>query len=891
VNDSFKIKDNCSMGALLFAILLNFPGNPNDNTAWIRINQLGYTPLANKVAVWCSKDSVSVKTFQLINASSNKIAYSGSTGKAFGSYGPFKQTYRLDFSTFKTAGKYYLQAGGVKSPVFEIGNDVYKGAADFCLRYMRQQRSGFNPYLKDSCHTHDGYTLYGPMPDSTHVDVSGGWHDASDYLQYSSTSANATWHLLAAWRDFPGSFSDEKQGNGLEGKNGIPDVVDEAKWGLDWLLKMFPSKNVMFNQIADDRDHMGMRIPKEDSFYGKGYERPVYFVSGKPQQRGKFMNNTKGAASTAGKFAAAFALAEYLSTTDTIFRKLNNGKLYYGKALDALQLALDKPGATQTASVRSPYIYAEDNWVDDVELATVAVHTMVNHSLNGRENGCYLVKSLDYARQEKITPWLGTDTAAHYQWYPFINLGHYELAKELKTKKNGPENEAGYHKDPGFWNNFDTVTGYYKKGIESVWNKARQNAFYRGVPFIWCSNNLTASFAIQCYWYRQLSDDKTFLPLEQANFDWLFGCNPWGTSMVYGLPSWGDTPVDPHSAFTHLKNYPIDGGLVDGPVYGNIYKNLIGITLKDPDEYAEFQSDLVVYHDDYGDYSTNEPTMDGTASLIYLLAAKENEAAHYTVKPRVFSMQATSQNSLKDKFTYSHGGIIRGDSTQKKIALVFTGHEYAEGGDFIAQTLKQQKTKASFFFTGDFYNNPERDQLINKLRKDGHFLGNHSGHHLLYCDWKKRDSLLVSHEEFDTDLFGPYERLGHLAEDVKNPSGPSKPFNHYFLPPYEWYNDSIAAWTKQRGIQLVNFTPGTLSNADYTSLKDKNYRSSETIYNSIINYEKSHPAGLNGFILLMHIGAGPDRIDKFYKRLPELVKYLSGRGYQFQTIDELIKTN
>ena len=60
--------------------------------------------------------------------------------------------------------------------------------------------------------------------------------------------------------------------------------------------------------MADDRDHMGMRIPKEDTFYGKDYERPVYFVSGEPQQRGKFMNNTTGTSSTAGKFASAFAL-------------------------------------------------------------------------------------------------------------------------------------------------------------------------------------------------------------------------------------------------------------------------------------------------------------------------------------------------------------------------------------------------------------------------------------------------------------------------------------------------------------------------------------------------------------------------------------------------------
>jgi len=324
------------MYALLLAILLPIIGKNEDST-WIRINQLGYIPAGNKVAVWCSKDSVTVKTFQLIDASSKKIAFSGSAGKTFGAYGPFRQTCRLDFSSFKTLGKYYLQAGDVKSPVFEIGNDVYKGAADFCLRYMRQQRSGFNPYLKDSCHTHDGYTLYGPMPDSTHIDVRGGWHDASDYLQYSTTSANATWHLLAAWRDFPKSFSDEKLGNGLDGKNGIPDVLDEAQWGLDWLLKMFPSRNIMFNQIADDRDHMGMRIPKEDSFYGKGYERPVYFVSGKPQQRGKFMNNSTGAASTAGKFSSAFGLAEYLMATDSSFKKLNTGKPYYEKAIEALR--------------------------------------------------------------------------------------------------------------------------------------------------------------------------------------------------------------------------------------------------------------------------------------------------------------------------------------------------------------------------------------------------------------------------------------------------------------------------------------------------------------------------------------------------------------------------
>jgi hypothetical protein len=576
----------------ILLLLTGFTVEQAPQQSWIRINLLGYKPMNPKVAVWCSKEPAHITSFQLINARTKKAVFSGSAGAPFGAYGPFVETYRLNFSSFKKPGSYYLQVGTTRSPEFKIGNDVYRGAADFCLRYMRQQRSGYNPFLKDSCHTHDGYTLYGEkvgLKDSTHVDVVGGWHDATDYLQYATTSANATYHLLMAYRDFPKAFADEALANGLKGKNRRADVLDEARWGLDWLLKMHPKETWMFNQIADDRDHQGMRMPKEDSFYKKGYERPVYFINGEPQQRGKFLNKTTGTSSTAAKLSSAFSLgAELFKPVDSAYHKQ-----LFQKAHTAYRFALLKPGVTQTASVAAPYIYAEENWVDDMELAA---------AMQKRWS-----EAVEYAKQEPMTPWLGTDTANHYQWYPFINLGHYELAKQLRGKQR------------------DTIVNYYRSGIAAVWNKAKENAFYRGVPFIWCSNNLTTAFAMQCYWYRTATGDMQFNQLEQANFDWLFGCNPWGTSMVYGLPSWGDTPADPHSSFTHIGNYPVDGGLVDGPVYTSIYKGLLGITLYKPDEYEPFQSNLAVYHDDYGDYSTNEPTMDGTASLIYLLAAKDEE--------------------------------------------------------------------------------------------------------------------------------------------------------------------------------------------------------------------------------------------------------------------------
>jgi peptidoglycan/xylan/chitin deacetylase (PgdA/CDA1 family) len=111
----------------------------------------------------------------------------------------------------------------------------------------------------------------------------------------------------------------------------------------------------------------------------------------------------------------------------------------------------------------------------------------------------------------------------------------------------------------------------------------------------------------------------------------------------------------------------------------------------------------------------------------------------------------------------------------------------------------------------------------------------------------------------------------------------------YFLPPFEWHNDSIAAWTNQSGLQLVNFTGGTRSNSDYTYPGMGNqYVDSKTIYNSIISFEQQSASGLNGFILLIHIGTDLRRTDKFYFYLPELLKELMNRDYRFVRIDELL---
>lgn len=797
---------------------------------WIRVNLLGYLPNAPKIAVLVTKNQkLDISSFVVFDANSNKDVLKSTKITAYGKWGAFEKGFRLNFSDLKQNGEYYVKAGSVKSPKIKINGNVYDKTADFLLNYMRQQRCGYNPFFKENCHLDDGYIIYHPdkSKDSTHIDVTGGWHDASDYLQYVTTSANAVYQMLFAYKQNPEAFADEYLANGDSGKNGIPDILDEAKHGLDWLDKMNPSKYEMYNQLADDRDHVGFKKPSNDhANYGKGKERPVYFCTGKPQGSKKYQNNATGIASTAGKYASAFALGSDL--LKQYYPDFSN-KIYQ-KAIDAYSLGKRNPGACQTACYVSPYFYAEDNWVDDMELAAAQLNITT-------KDKSYVEDAVLFGKQEKTTPWMGSDTAKHYQWYPFINLGHYLMATNVKSEEK---------------NDFNS---FFKLGIEKVYNKGKNNMFLMGVPFIWCSNNLVVGLLTQCNLYRRYSADLTYQEYEFAMIDWLFGVNPWGTSMIIGMPENGGYPKYCHSYVTKIENRQPIGGLVDGPIYGSIFGKLAGVTTSKEDEYKDFQSSLVVYHDDWSDYSSNEPTMDGTASLSYILSALEMEG----------------KNNV-----YETGAIVRKDTSKKVIHIAFTAHDFSDGGELIAKTLKKQKIKGSFFFTGDFYREKKFEPIIKKLIKDGNYLGSHSDKHLLYCDWVKRDSLLLTEQEFKNDLSASYLELAKF--------GINKSSALYFLPPFEYHNRRISDWTKDLGLTLVNFSPGTSSNADYTTPDMKNYLSSDVIFNKILDYELKNT--LKGFILLIHFGTDEKRKDKFYNKLESLITELKARGYTFKKIDE-----
>ena len=136
-------------------------------------------------------------------------------------------------------------------------------------------------------------------------------------------------------------------------------------------------------------------------------------------------------------------------------------------------------------------------------------------------------------------------------------------------------------------------------------------------------------------------------------------------------------------------------------------------------------------------------------------------------------------NALKAQVVIDqYGALIRSDTTEKKIYLCFTGHDFDEGFDHVLQVLNNHKLNASFFLTGDFVRN-HRD-LVKDIAKKGHFVGAHSDKHLLYCSWSKRDSLLHTPCEIKTDIVLNLEALKDLEI-----------YPQYFMPPYEWYNQKV----------------------------------------------------------------------------------------------------
>ena len=235
---------------------------------------------------------------------------------------------------------------------------------------------------------------------------------------------------------------------------------------------------------------------------------------------------------------------------------------------------------------------------------------------------------------------------------------------------------------------------------------------------------------------------------------------------------------------------------------------------------------------------------------------------------------------LRPAWTFTEGAPVRGDTSKKQIALIFTGGDFGEGTGHILDTLASHKIKASFFVTGDFLRKPDLQPFLPRMVKEGHYLGPHSDHHPLYVPWEDRKKTLVTETDFRGDLeqnIADLRGYGALRDASKQ---------IYFIPPYEWYNQDQVNWSRPMGVLLFNFTPGSGSNRDWAPEDHKSFAPSTKIKDDILAYEQKDPHGLNGFLLLLHLGS--QRKDKMHFQLAPLLDELTRRGYSFVRVDEML---
>ncbi len=559
-----------------------------------RVNLKGYPVNMPKRAVLLSREALTQPVVTLKTKEGKTISTYKCT-PADEVWFPFAQNYVIDFSDLRKPGRYYIELAGsmYKSQEFEIG--AYPAWQEDVVDFIKTQRCGFNPFIAKHCHQKDGLSFFGIRRDSTRIDATGGWHDAGDQLKYLITSSNTTARLLMAYQMRPDGFRDVSDSRGMYGANGLPDILDEARWGLEWILKLHPSPTELYHQVADDRDHRGFKLPhKDNADYGWGANdfRPVYFATGKPQGLSKYMSKATGIANLAGRSAATLALGYDVFIQYDAYEAFARECLKAARELYAM--GKQQEGYQQGNSFSAPYRYEENTWADDMEWAAACLYKIT------REQS-FLEDARTYAGMIGSWSWMERDTASHYEMYPFVNMGHYALWQVGDT------------------NDRQQMAEYYERNLNNIMQRADKNPYGVGHLFIWCSNNLAAAVATQAMLYEEMTGSEKYRSLMQDHVNWLLGLNPWNSSMITGIPEGVDNPQDVHMPFWRINKKMVKGSLVDGPLWSTIHENMLGIEASEPDEYQHLQPRHVKYLDDWADYSTNEPTLDGSAELLMIL--------------------------------------------------------------------------------------------------------------------------------------------------------------------------------------------------------------------------------------------------------------------------------
>lgn len=523
------------------------------DSIFIRTNQVGFLPQDVKTAVVLSKSNLNGKQFFVVENKSNEIKFKGSVKDSPSVYGNFYFCYEIDFSSLTTNGNYKVKLLDVESHPFEVDNSIFNNVRDTLSLFFKAQRCGpTNPILHQPCHLSDAAKIIG-YKDSTARDLTGGWHDAGDYIKFLKTTALTTYLLLFSYE-----FDSQKFGYDLN-KNDVPDILEEAKIGLDWLLRCNIDNQNLVSQVQNEEDHkIGWRLPENDSLQ---FERPAFVSIGK---------------NTIGIYSAALALAS----------RIWKEKFYEDEFAANCLLTAEKFYSIRNQVQDIDYTYSNHYPEKDFngKLALAAVE-LFNSTLKQK----YLDEAIDY----------GTKAGSDYWWGAgdINSLADYKIAQH----------------------NSDFIK-YIYQNLKHFKNISDSSFMREGLAYSWGTTNALLGVSLQSILYKKLTGSTKFDSLAIFQRDYILGRNPWGVSFIYNVGS--NFSKHLHSQVAFFNNGYLPGALTAGPAPAQLLDNYKIKIINN--EYDKFNTDSIKYFDDRFDYITNEPTIIGNATALFVFGCYSN---------------------------------------------------------------------------------------------------------------------------------------------------------------------------------------------------------------------------------------------------------------------------
>jgi endoglucanase len=578
---------------LCYCAVFNFLLQPEITFAQLFVNQAGYLPTLTKIFY----SSSSADSFYVIESSTGTIKFRDELYFSITNDAATGLTlYAGDFSTLQTAGNYFiLLSNGDSSHTFTISSNVYDDVYKKSLKGYYFQRCGtalLQPhagvYYHSICHNPGDGFYHSSTGQSGFRLSTGGWHDAGDYGKYVVNSGITVGTLLLAYESFPEKFNQDNL-NIPESGNGVPDLLDEVRYELEWLLKMQNENGGVYFKITKEQFESFI-MPQNDSGI-----RYIHVLS----------------STATGNFAAMMARAARLyHSIDTTFS--NNCLI---AATLAWSFLVSNPTIVPIGGFKNPAgtvtgEYGDTN--DSDERLWAAAELYETTGLSDYHN--YFITN--YATGGIIS---GT-----MSWNKVKNLA---LLTYLNTARSGASQTAKNQIKNSLVSYANTLLG-----------RASTNGF--GVTinpgeYNWGCNSDVLNKALLLFYAYEQTDNNSYFQIASMQLNYIIGTNAHNISFITGVGT--NSVMHPHhrpSVADGVIN-PVPGLLAGGP---DQY-------LDDPVLQSHFNSSTppaLCYIDDVGSYASNEIAINWNAPLVFVSGYFNGQGST--------SVEDQSFNILPDKF-------------------------------------------------------------------------------------------------------------------------------------------------------------------------------------------------------------------------------------------------